>query len=239
MHLRGTDKILSPAEMEANPGLRNIAQSEEEWRALRRQSIQYLASLPASTVIHIVADDPAALAAYRADLKVAGREAVLELPSPAARPRGLPAYVDLFRLSSCARVLLVGMFSSFSLAAVLMGNSSLLLLPTERASMAEHAHLRTSSCWMGSRAVVLVSGARRRLKRRNRTRIISRLGATTRGSWRSTCSATTSACARCRGSCGSGGMGERSFADVDQHCGARLLLPAPIRAPVFDSEGSP
>lgn len=124
VHLRLGDKVV--------PGANSTWQADPaEAAELRLRALRHLGAsfrehdrsrrTPPPPPVFVVSDDPAAAAAFEAAVEAAGGRVLRPPPPPPYAVSGLAAVVDLFRLAACDRILMVSKFSSFSLAAALVG----------------------------------------------------------------------------------------------------------------------
>lgn len=139
VHLRGTDK-LSAGDTNAT-----MNYSRAQWARLRQRSLQILAAkaeAASSLDVYVVGDDQDGVRAYGDDVAALGQNVRLVAPRTPRTTRhvaGLGAYLDFFRLASCADIILVGRFSGFSLGASLVGNSTLFIFD-EGPPATDHMH---------------------------------------------------------------------------------------------------
>lgn len=120
VHIRLTDKLVSSEE--------EFSMSRETWHRIEAGVLRYLHQCVADgTPVFVCSDDREYMHSIVEDLRARGGDVAVSAPvAKYAGPAGYEALVDFFALSRCRQIVQMTKYSTFSMAAAMIGNVPLM-----------------------------------------------------------------------------------------------------------------
>jgi len=124
LHIRRTDKLMAVE--------RDIGMDPDSWRRIEARGLAHIDACVADGVrMFICSDDPAYRSELLAQIRRRGGDAIALDVAPDSRPDGFDALADFFALSRCREVVMMTKYSTFAVAAALIGATTLVHLLSE------------------------------------------------------------------------------------------------------------